>query len=610
LATIFLLGLMLAWLMAVAVRLRVDYFDSYESFRDAQAYLSGNGTGYLFNRGLLFPALLTPFLQVSRLLPPLGQGFVLVHAASVIVLGLLFVATWRVFRSWLHPGVAAVAALLLTLNPILIRYTPVAKEDLPATLVLVVAFGLYLRGRQTGETRWVLAAAAVLGCLMSLRYSMIGPPIAVIGVFETLGWYVPHRTGGTPSLPRAITLRELAALVGLPLLVMVITPMVAFPVLQLSGVAGAPTKYFAIVQGIFRGNAPLKLGEVLTDTRSFEYMWRSLGLPLLTLAGLGFWRSMRERRAGTLFFATWLVVLFLVFQVVVANKEARYLMPALPPLYFFVGRGLECVTEAMRHWFANSPARTVALAGLLAMLLALPAYLAIREAVNFGDPFYSTPYEADVSLYAAKIADGHNVLWSGPYYALHPRSYVFSPNDSLGYIFHFAPHVVSYWSRKAVYAISGGSPGPDLLTPEAAQLPAADVDMVSDGDAVIVNLQSRSGVTDNVPQQLTPLYVEKVSKDVVRRAESEPNGTWTSPGGIQVALRDAARGLDLAVTGLKPRPYNVFARTAEGSWEAWGHFMLGGGKSVHSVTRATRVAEIEEVVFVGYYSARVFAAPL
>ena len=85
---------------------------------------------------------------------------------GVATVGLVYLATRRSFG----PAAGIIAALVMTLTPVAAVIFRYDNPDALLTFLLVLAAWALLRGIDTGRTRWVLLAAAVVGLAFDTKY--------------------------------------------------------------------------------------------------------------------------------------------------------------------------------------------------------------------------------------------------------------------------------------------------------------------------------------------------------------------------------------------------------------------------------------------------------
>lgn len=542
-----LIAILMAYLLIVAVRLRVDYFDSYQSLLNARTMIHGGHGDYFIARNIFYPILLLPIFLLDNVRGAPLVEFVAAHLLAVLLFGLFLYVSFKLYRLHLARGWALLGALLLSWNLLLISNAPLAKEDIPGALFTTTAFFFYLRARATERWRYFVLAGVMIGAAMGSRYNLAPLLFVVIWSYEIADLIgrrllsLPPREGGSGwgLLMRVI------GLLGLPITLFFLLPVIVFPIIQHSSALGAPAQMVKDILMELKEASRVGLVWHEDAIRNYRFVVESLTWPLVLCAVLGGVASFRSRQRGSLFYLLWFVVFFGTSTYVIGHKEARYLLPALPPLYFFVARGLQAVAEfplALPRVELMRAARMIAVAGLLV----LPARSAIVAAARFTDPVYTSDYEAQVSLYAERLAGDNPIYWVGPSYPLHPRDYVFDLDDPYTYMYHDFAHVAEFWAGRPVYWLNGQVMPSNTDAPVFVFLGPGVGNMLTDGSVLIVNRAPQSYETVNVPPAVPPLVVEQV-KTVLYTSTggSQTFGSAAAPGEVRVARQ----GPDYVVEG-------------------------------------------------------------
>lgn len=479
-----LLGLLgyLAW---VAVHLRIDYFDSYESLVDARMLAFQDVGWYGLLRPPLAPVLELPAAIVARLSGSPQIGLAVSHLEAVALLAALLWVSFALFRLYLDRAIAAAATLGLGLNALIIHQGPLAEADIPGALFLTAGLYLYLRAEQSERpARRYVAAGALLGAAMCSRFQLIPVPFLVIGLSELVRVAAASIEARKPVLTVAGLRTKLVALGYLPLLILFLVPVLIYQRAGLASFATAPLLFIVELSQ----NVHTDRGLHADPIQNYRYLVETAGWPVLALAAAGFVQGVWSRLPGTRVMGVWFLSFFVLQTYLITNKEARYLMPALPPLYFFAGRGMQLVAETV----ARRQGQLASVTAVVLVGLAIPGWIAFREAAKFTDPIYTSTYEASVSESVVGMAGNRPVHWVGPPYPLHPRDYYFDGDDKYTSIFHYYDHVVYYWTG---HPVDGGS---------AEQIGSR----VNNGDVVLLDPEPRVYQTRDVPTLLRPLLVQ------------------------------------------------------------------------------------------------------
>jgi hypothetical protein len=578
----------MAYLVIVALRLRIDYFDAYDNLLNARALLH-RSADFSALRSPLFAILLLPGSVAARLAHSPNLAFVLSHLAAVLMLGLLLWFTFALFRLHLRRLTALAGVVLFSWNVLLIGNGPMAKEDIPCTLFLTAAFFFYLKSLRSKRRRDLVIAGLLAGAAPSVRYNLLPIPFIVIGAYELLelALHWRQRGGLGPLLLKA------ALLFVLPLAVIFLVPTVVYVAVHRSSLVGAPVQFvrdLLLLQRVANGFREDAI-------RNYRFLIESVGWPTLVAVGAGVAESIWRRRRIALFFGLWFLTVFVLQTYLIAHKEGRYLMPALPPLYWFAAAGLEAIwtlalalggragTSLVATRFRMA---TIAAALIAAAVVSVPLSRAVSALARFQDPVYTADYERQVSGYALNLAGGRPILWVGPYYALHPRDFVFDRQDPYTYVYHFYAQVGGFWFGRGV-------------APASAHWPT--VDELRDGEVLIVNPSPQQFDTGNMPRSLPPLVVERLSLQVFA---PQGSGLWTSASGARIHASNAGSGWQVDGDGLQPGHYDLFV----GSPDPAQHSLTA--VTVQGSTFQTHLdgpADVESVALLRYDAARAFPAP-
>jgi hypothetical protein len=542
------------YMLVVALWLRVDYYDSYLSLTNAGAIAHGDGWLYSTLRPILYPALLTPIVVVlERFGASSLAEFVAAHLLAVIMFALFLYASFKVFRMHLSRGWALVGVLALSWNVVLLSQAPLAKEDIPGALFTTAAFFFYLRARQTGRWRYFLLAGVMVAAVMGTRYQLAPLPFVVVVSFELISRIARARlTIWSWPAVRAHSIK-LLALFGLAFVLFLLIPIAVYPLAHRASVWGAPQQFISDLFAVYGAVQGIAAEPPIIN---FRFVTESMTWPLLLCAAVGAVASFRSRQPGALFHLLWFVVFFGVGTFFIVHKEARYLIAVLPPVYFFVARGLQAVSGwTLTHPLMPVPWGARAGAIMAALLLALPAGNAVVAGARFTDPVYTADYEAQVSRYAQVLAGSGRIGWLGPLYPLHPRDYVFDTADPFTYTYHYYAIQAFYWTGQWVYPLAGY--GAVITEPGAAPFVYPGIaNVFKDGDAVIVNIAPQGYETKSMPRSLPPLVVEQIHTQLFTSGGSGYTSP-TMPGSIRVY--EDGRNYVVEGAGLPDGPFELYS---------------------------------------------------
>lgn len=556
----------------------------------------GGTTGDRFSilRGPLYAVLLLPGWLAGSTLGSPTLTLVLSHLLAVILLGLLFVTTFSLFRLHLGRLSALTGVLLLGLNVLVIGNGPLAKEDLPGTLFMTAAFFFYLKAAATGGQRLLLLSGICIGLAASTRYSLLPVPFVVIAGHEAIDLVL-----GRFSRDRLRALLPKLAYLGvIPIAVIFAIPTVVYVAAHRSSLLHAPGQF---IQDL------LTLREVANAfnedaLRNYRFVVEMVTWPLVLGGVIGLVASIWRRQRIAAFYGLWFATVFGLHTYAIVHKEARYLLAALPAVYWFCAVGLEAswrVTTRWRDRFRFAPAGAMP---FIAAVLLLPAAQAISAVARFTDPVYSQPYEPQLSQYAWRLARGRTITWIGPYYPLHPKDYVFDSQDPYTYVYHFYWHVVSFWALRPI-GVSDLAVAPAGDGSPALQVSWRTIDALQDGEVLIINRESQGYDTGSMPRQLSPLVVERLS---IHRFTTTAPDVWTAPNGSVILAAHQDPGWRVDGRGLADGRYQLVAAAPGG-----GDASLTA-VTVHDGQFSTGIAgpaTLETLALISYDSASAFPPP-
>lgn len=489
------------YLLFVAVGLQVDFFDSYELFLNAQGFANLNSERYAIARPIGATLMLVPHFLFERITSFNGISFVSIHVFAVFIYVAFIFTSYRIFRLALSTQASALAAVLLAFNTVLLRVAPFGKEDVLGSLLFSLGVYFYLSAKQNSIKR-LLLSGAFIGFAMSVRYNLVGIGILIFAVNELL------------KFNKKEFLLKAATLGVFPCLVFFTIVSVTYAVLGMSTLFEAPFKFSQQFSTLISNNQGYE-----DPIQYVIFLVKSASLPVAVMAIVGAIIGVTRKRLHARFHSVWLFLFVTFMAYAIGHKEARYLLPAIPAFYFLVGMALE---EGFKY--LKKPAARMA---LIALTVAWPSYLAIGECIRYNDPVYSKPFQSEVSLYAADLAQSNRMIWIGTMYSVNPKDYLFDAQDEFTSIYHFASHVVTYYTQKRVY----NAAFPIIYRDKnwTTHLDPRAVVQLNDGDVLIVNAETFSNAA-NVPAQRQPIVVQRVKHhvfDAGSRPPALPAGHYT-----------------------------------------------------------------------------------
>lgn len=560
-----LIALQCALIFFIASRLKIDYFDSYETFINAR-YLAGISSGFPFSwkRPLFLALAASPFFAAEDAGRIPNLGWLATHFISAGCFALLAWAAYRLLRIHFDKGRSLWGCFILAMNPLVIHYAPFAKEDVASTLLVTASFYFYLRVRQSGRLKDYLLGCLSVSAAFASRLNILPLMSAFFLCYEAVrgacGLRDPARQK-TAWMPLA---RRFAAFFLGPLIAFGLTLSWAYWRVGLSGFLQAP--------GVYLQN--LRVWGILNDSfapagHNLIFLAKTLSFPLCILGLAGFYAGVRHRMAGTFFHALWISLFLAVQSLLVPVKESRLLMPILPSCCFFIVTGAYVVMDCLKSGRGRTiPVclKTAGAAGLAGFLLSGAA----RESFKFTDPVYRTPFYEQVAAYAGPLAGQGRIAWLGHYYTIHPREYLFDRRDPFFYVYHGYNHIISFYTRKMVnayfdaeYFEPGTSPRAVFAGP---QLGAS----FQEGDVLIFNFEPQTYTTENAPDYLAPLAVGKVRETVFPAPETvEPGAPAVypaqTPGDGIIQFRSDEHGFSLSGRNIPDGRYDLVCTLEPGA---------------------------------------------
>ena len=315
-------------------------------------------------------SVLSPAALVVDPSPLYVAGRILSASCGVISVYLVF----RLGRETYGRAAGLLAALLLAVEPLHVRYSHVAVTDVPAVTLGLAALVLFARAARVGSTRLIAWGALAAGLATSTKYNLA---LLVVAAVPAL-WFALRDPARRRS-PNGY-LGSLAVLVGGPML---------------GGfLAGTP---FAVLDPFhFLGDYWRVQHTVGRGWLGFEH------------AGNGYWYNLATNLAGSLgvvllvvclaglCYAVWchrrpdivLVPYVLVYYLYVSSwhqLQDRYLLPIVPLLLLLASRLCMALARARSSRLAPASRRRLALATTVAAALVFAAALALplRTSVTY-----------------------------------------------------------------------------------------------------------------------------------------------------------------------------------------------------------------------------------
>ena len=496
-------GAIAVYLLVVGLRLRVDYFDAYQNLLNARAILHRDPTDYSIYRGIFYPVLILPATAVGQLFRSADLTFLLAHLTAFVMYALLVFTSYKLFRLYLRRTAALLGATLLAGNLLIVNSAPMIKEDIPGTAFLTGAVYLYLRGRPTGLSRDLIGAGLLIAAASGLRYQLLPLALVLIAVVELGRPFFGAQPDPRPQAGDGNTRVKVALYLGvLPVAALLLMPLVLYPLLGRSSPVAAPRLFLHDLNAV-------RLAVAVDQgwAQNYRFVIESFGLLTIGALAGAIYASLKRRDAG-LVFGSWLVIFFVAQTYLIGHKEARFLFPIFPPLYFFIALAVEALSDQIGRRLNGRPRPEAAAGAVLVLLLGVAATWTVPALARFQDRVYLSDYEASLSRYAAGLATGSSIRWVGPPYPLHPRDFRFDPDDAFTYLYHAYSPVASFWTGRSVPAFASTQ----FLAVGAVAYPDQGMcALLRPDDVLIANREPAGYESRNVPGRLRPLVVERAA---------------------------------------------------------------------------------------------------
>ena len=521
-----LLGLAAAYLLYRACVLQVEYYDGFCYLQFSQRLLGNRDVSVEVTRPPGLAVLMLPAVKLALAGGPANRWLLIApHLAGALLALASLLAAFLAFRQGIRTPAALLAVVLFAASRWFVRYGAFAMADLPAAGLCAAAVAAFLRARELGRRSWILylLAGGAAGMAIATKPSAVLLPIALVlsELVVTVFW---------PAAPGARwrRLAGVAVVAGLALAVAAAVYWVAF-----RRMFPAPVWPRALAAIRVASKPRIMAGESRLD--HLEMLLTMIPQPVLIMTGVGlFLAALRPRPVDVTFFC-WLAVVGIGIVRLVEHTEARYLLPVAPPLFYFAGRAIEVIAEALAPWWssATARARAVAAAGM-ATALGAGVWAGVAQAAADQDRAFTTDRERKAVdlLERSRRGSGKSHLL-GEWHTVFPAHPGPLPQDEYWNSFHFARHGVEY--------LRLGNPVADLgrptFPPEARKddLPA----FLHDGDSVL-RLDNTAFTTAQLPRSgaVGPMEVWSIRRiDLARKGEGLESADGRTSGRLEVLAR-------------------------------------------------------------------------
>lgn len=384
----------------------------------------------------IFSAFLTP-----------GEIIKVISFFSLGITGLLLLVAFRFFRQFFSPLFSLFFLLLFLLNRLVLHYASEPMTDLLSTLFLLLAFEFYIK-LLTSERTWkqAIASGIFLGLATATRHNL-GLWAAILGFCFFARFYL------LPPRGKSLPLRQILGYGAL----LTVFPFLIFSFFQIS--------FFYFLEGHLD---PWFLPKILYNLRDlqlqfnidtdvpYEYilhLFSACGPVLLALSFFGllltFYRFSRKELEivlGTFFFVAFLST--------VHHKEGRYILAALPFIYYLAGK-------AFLYFLQIAPFQKEKVALFIGGICLLSSgYRSYQEILTLQDPLYRSPLIKEAAEYIKKRSPGKKVYFADHFYCLYPREYPrgYHTNryDEFYHFYHITYYPLELLSQREIQLRKGG----------------------------------------------------------------------------------------------------------------------------------------------------------
>ncbi len=448
-----------------ALTLTVDYFDAFEYLTNAWRLIDARAD-YSTIRAPLLALVEAPIVALARRAGPASGALLWAPHLLAAAMSLATAAgVYWILRRRFDATLALLGLALFMSTRYFVRYGAMALSDLPATGLLVLAMGLHARAWEQRSLGAYAATGVATAAAVAMRYpaGLALPALFAseflhafsVATLRRMGWRIDWRRW----LGLAVAFATAA---GTGLAIMATTYRLVFG-------ANARRELAALSLRRILGVAVALPGESRLDYLSFARSMLSLPLLLLIGAGMAFAIARPQRRDAP--FWAWGIVMTGGIPYFMVHTEARYFLPAVPPLTYFALRAVEAV-------WSFTPQRWVPRFGVGALCL-MSVGNGLAQARADQDPFFTAGIQrrAVQRLLSARRDQGR-VFVMGGWHTLGPADPGPVPQDEFWNTFHLGPRAIGYLASTPIARWPGGN------TPWSA-MGLALARNARDGDAIL-----------------------------------------------------------------------------------------------------------------------------
>lgn len=532
---ILLTSLLISYLLWVGIHMHFDMFDSFDIFLNSRTIAGRTDGWYVPGRSFIVPTLFSPIFKIESLLGYTDGIFALIgcHITSVAIFGILGWACFLLFKEFLPKNWAALGALLVVSNPLIIHFAPTSRDDIPGTLFTTLAFYFYVKCRESAKLSKFLPSAFFTFLAMGTRFNT-APLIPIVYA----GFEIIERRLSFKNF-----FQKLSTLVVLPSVFWILLPSVIYILIGRTDFLNAPAAFLNDLLRETRKALGSEMSYLEYPSENLVFLSKSFSPGIFVFSIYGTCLSLK-RNSGVLFHLLWLGVFLTFHSFILGHKEARYLFVLFPAFAFLAIAGLNDLFNRIPSKFS------ILKIALIFVTLATPTWNALAECLKFKDPFYTNTLIQDSSTYALSLAGDRDILWAGPFYAIHPKDFVFDNEDEVTYLYHYFIHTVRYYTGKTMHVLQRG---PQMFVGEDPTLgvfphPAVAA-KVNNGDVLIANLETDHYVTKSVPTNLKPLYVERAKIEKFSKSSTQGQNFFQSARSPRSAIKESLLGQNYILEG-------------------------------------------------------------
>lgn len=534
----------------ISFGITIDYFDAYKIMNNARAAALGLPGIYSVERSILLPLMLIIPFKLEHTLGIRGLGFTMSHVQAVFFFVLFAISQFSVLRIAFSRNLALLGTCLFTLNPLLLHQAPFAKEDIPSGFFFSLGMIAVYHGLAHKSKRLLLIASLALAAAMAARFNLILLPyLSLVFYYVIDGFYLDKNANALKWKCENIVLKLIFTSV-LPISLFLLLTCFTYQAMGASTFWEAPLLLLRVLhffKTFYSGfQDPLQ---------NFSFIFLSFGLIPSILLVYGLLQGFKVSLRPWLLIIAWSLPFFIMHTFILNQREARYLFPIFPALYFFVIAGFSLLRNRLCSFF---PTHKDLVTGSLAFLLLLqPMMLGANEIIKFSDPIYHDNLGGKISQRAALEAGDHNLFWIGNYYPFHPKDYLFHKDDEFTSIYHFYEHVVQFYTgrncipfQQAQFMQNPNSealfPGPHLGR------------YVRNNDVLIINEEPSPYATSSIPDTLKPLRLQKTIQVILGKVHEDASiigFSQASLPNVRAQLNKNETPITLNVIGLNENQY-------------------------------------------------------